>query len=68
MPGVGWVTGRRVLGPGVTKAAASSQTPASRAEGRRRGEPLQSTGLDTRARARAGNSQSFLLVEIGSKK
>ena len=26
MPGVGWVTGRRVLGPGVTRAAASSQT------------------------------------------
>ena len=57
MRGVGWVTGRRVLGPGVTRAAASSQTPASRAEGRRRGEPTQSTGLDTRARA--GNEQSF---------
>ena len=55
MPGVGWVTGRRVLGPGVTRAAASSQTPASRAEGRRRGEPTQSTGLDTRA----GKLQSF---------
>ena len=35
--------------------AASSQTPASRAEGRRRGEPTQSTGLDTRA----GKLQSF---------